>query len=242
MSLLLTLAFLFFIGSVSGWVIELIYRNILCNPNPEKGWINPGFCTGPYLPLYGTGLCALYLLASLQTLFPTLNHLIIFVLMAISATLIEYIAGIWCLKKTKVRLWDYSDEWGNIDGVICPKFSFYWSLIGALYYFCVHSRILAALYWLSNNLAFSFVIGMFFGIFLLDYIHSAQLVSRLKAFAHENNVVLRYEEIKIQILHHHELTKQKYHFFLPFDSDRPLSEHLKELVASLDSRTHRKEM
>lgn len=235
MSLFLTLAFLFFIGSVSGWVLELFYRRFISSANPERKWINPGFCTGPYLPLYGTGLCLLYLIASLDTVFPKISRFIIFLLMAISMTVIEYIAGIWCLKKTKVRLWDYSDEWGNIEGVICPKFSLYWALIGAGYYFWVHSHILNALNWLSNNLTFSFVIGMFYGIFLLDYVQSAKLISRFKAFAVENNVVLRYDEIKMQIRSHHERTKQKYHFFHPFYSERPLSEYLKEMLTGIES-------
>ena len=25
------------------------------------------------------------------------------------------------LKINKVRLWDYTDQWGNINGIICPK-------------------------------------------------------------------------------------------------------------------------
>ena len=63
MSILLTLAYLFFIGSILGWVLELLFRNLT---HSHKTWINPGFCTGPYLPIYGFGLCVLYLLASLE--------------------------------------------------------------------------------------------------------------------------------------------------------------------------------
>lgn len=66
MNLFLTLAFLFFVGSVTGWIIELVYRRFFSSANPERKWINPGFCTGPYLPLYGCGLCVLYLIASLE--------------------------------------------------------------------------------------------------------------------------------------------------------------------------------
>ena len=61
MRLSLALAFLFFIGSCFGWVLELLYRNLT---HRHKKWINPGFCTGPYLPIYGFGLCTLFLLAS----------------------------------------------------------------------------------------------------------------------------------------------------------------------------------
>lgn len=44
---------------------ELLYRRFLSGANPERKWINPGFCVGPYVPLYGSGLCILYLLASI---------------------------------------------------------------------------------------------------------------------------------------------------------------------------------
>ena len=64
MSVLLKLCFLFFVGSVSGWVAELLFRRFLSSANPERKWINPGFCIGPYLPLYGVGLCLLYLIAA----------------------------------------------------------------------------------------------------------------------------------------------------------------------------------
>jgi len=230
MSLFLILAFLFFIGSVGGWGLEVFYRRFFSDANPERRWINPGFCTGPYLPLYGSGLCILYLLASLEKQLPWLTKPLLFILMAISMTGIEFIVGIWTLKRSKVRLWDYTNEWCNVEGVICPKFSCYWAILGALYYFLIHPHILQALAWLSSNLAFSFVIGMFFGVFIMDYAHSASLVSRLKAFAEENQVVVRYEAVKSHIRGHHEQTRQKYRFFRPFHSELPLREHLKNMA------------
>ena len=57
MGLLLKSAFLFFIGATCGWTAEVLFRRFLSSANPERKWINPGFCVGPYLPLYGVGLC-----------------------------------------------------------------------------------------------------------------------------------------------------------------------------------------
>jgi len=236
MNLFLTLAFLFFIGSTAGWVLELFYRHFASMKKGERKWMNPGFCTGPYLPIYGCGLCVLFLLASLEGKLPWMNKFVLFLLMALSMTAIEYVAGLWCLKRTKIRLWDYSDQWGNVQGIICPKFSLYWTIIGALYYFFIHPRILGALNWLSRNLAFSFVIGMFFGIFILDYAHSAQLVSRMKAFAEKNDVIVRYEALKLHIRQTEERAKEKYHFFRPFHSQLPLGEHLKQMADTLEKR------
>ena len=206
MGILLKLAFLFFMGSTFGWVLELFFRRFISSANPERKWINPGFCTGPYLPLYGCGLCALYLIASLENLClikdPLWNKILLFVIMALGMTAIEYIAGILSLKVFKVRLWDYSNERGNIQGIICPKFSLIWAALGAIYYFLIHPYILNALHWLSENLAFSFVIGLFFGVFIIDVTHSMQLITKLKKFADENEVIVRYENIKANIRAH----------------------------------------
>ena len=237
MSIFLTLAYLFFIGSVLGWGMELLYRNLA---HRHKKWINPGFCTGPYLLLYGFGLCVLYLLASLEQYRilpdPFWNKAGLFLFMALGMTLIEYIAGIFCLKFLKVRLWDYSELPGNIQGIICPQFSAAWAVLGAVYYFLIHPHILEGLEWLSRNLAFSFFIGMFFGVFLIDVIHSSQLIVKLKQFAEENAIVLKYEGIKDHIRNAQEEASQKYHFFRPFRSEHPLGEHLREIAETLEKQ------
>ena len=240
MNIFLTLAYLFFIGSVVGWLLELLYRNL---KRTKQKIVNPGFCTGPYLPIYGFGLCVLYLLASLENYSiitnPFWNKAVLFIAMAVCMTVIEYVAGILCLKILKVRLWDYSHLWGNIQGIICPAFSAAWALLGAIYYFFIHPYILSSLDWLSRNLTFSFVIGMFFGVFIIDAIHSANLVAKLKQFAEENQVIVKYEELKAYIRTAKQRSSGKYHFFRPFKSDRPLSEYLKEMQSSLEKHIKR---
>lgn len=231
------LAYLFFIGSVLGWVLELLYRNLT---GRHEKWVNPGFCTGPYLPIYGVGLCALFLLASLEQYSfianPVWNKVVLLFTMALGMTLIEYIAGVFCLKYLKVRLWDYSAQWGNIQGIICPMFSFFWSILGAVYYFFIHPHILEGLQWLSQNLAFSFFIGMFFGVFIIDVVHSANLIVKLKKFAEENEVIVRYEALKDHILEAHQKSKAKYRFFRPFRELKPIGEMLKDMQESLEKR------
>lgn len=229
MNLLLCLAYLFFIGSVLGWVLELLFRRFISAANPERKWINPGFCVGPYIPLYGSGLCILFLLASLGDAYSfggtAIGRAFLFLGMAVSMTAIEYIAGILLLKCFKLRLWDYSMMRGNIQGLICPTFSLIWAAMGALYYFLVHPRVLSSLVWLSNNLAFSFVIGYFFGVFTLDVAYSGHLVSRLKRYADENQVIVRYENLKAHIRSVQDEAKARVHFLFPFHG---LAEHLRD--------------
>lgn len=241
MYLWLTLAFLFFIGSVLGWVLELLFRNLT---HRQEKLVNPGFCTGPYLPIYGFGLCTLYLLAGLERYNfiqdPFWNRAVLFAAMAVCMTLIEYIAGVFMLKYLKVRLWDYSGMKGNIQGIICPVFSLAWAVLGAVYYFLIHPHILEGLEWLSRNLAFSFFIGVFFGVFIIDVAHSAQLVARMKAFAEENDVIVKVEALKQQIRASWERSSAKYQFFRPYRSERPLSEHLREMQEVLEKRIRKK--
>ena len=97
LNILLILAFLFFLGSLVGWCLEVIFRRFFSAANPERKWINPGFLTGPYLPLYGFSLCALFLLARIKVPFienVVIRNVMLFIFMAIVVTIIEYIAGL----------------------------------------------------------------------------------------------------------------------------------------------------
>ncbi len=243
MPLFLIFAYLFFLGSVAGWVLEVFFRRFFSRANPERRWINPGFCTGPWLPLYGSGLCILYLLTFLESADlirdPVWKRIALFAVMALAMTGIEYVAGLLALRVAKVRLWDYTDQWGNIQGIICPKFSLAWALLGALYYFLIHPRILHALDWLSQNLAFSFFIGLFFGFFILDVVNSANLTAKLRRFAAENDVVVRFDAVKESIRKRKEAARQKYRFLRPLHTDVPLPEILRELLVTFEARTPR---
>lgn len=240
MSTFLTLAFLFFIGALGGWGLEVVFRKFFSSDNPEHKWVNPGFCVGPYLPIYGFGLCFLYLIASLEPLIvassPFWSKTILFIAMAVCMTAVEYVGGIFLLKYYHIRLWDYRGLWGNVQGLICPLFSLFWAILGAMYYFLVHPHILNALRWLSQNLAFSFVIGLFYGVFIIDICNSLQVVNKLKAFAESNERILKYEKIKLHIRQQQEQRASKQHFFRFFQSDVPLNEHLKDMIESFETR------
>ena len=231
MNKILIISFLFFIGSIIGWIIELFYRR-----HVSKKWINPGFLTGPYLPIYGFGLCTLYLLSNIDLSFinnEIIRIILLIIFMAIAMTLIEYIAGIIFIKGMKVKLWDYSNNWGNIDGIICPQFSFYWMIAGAIYYFLINSHILNAINWLSNNLVFSLVIGYFYGILTIDVGHSLNLTVKLREFAKENDILVKFEELKKYIREKQEEQKERIHFVLAFRTNgkelrKMLEEYYKE--------------
>ena len=229
----LTISFLFFVGSMMGWVLELFFRRFFSSNNPEHKWINPGFLTGPYLPLYGFGLIALFLMSLLPYAeFSSLSDLtwvktlLCILSMGVMMTLIEYIAGWIFVYKMHVKLWDYSNRKGNIKGIICPLFSLIWTILGALYYFFIQPHILVMVFWYFNNIAFSFVVGMFFGIFIVDLCYSIHIVNIVRKFAAENEIVVRYEELKSSIQSAAKEAREKAHFILAFRSETPLLTHL----------------
>lgn len=227
----LILAFLFFCGSLVGWSLEVVFRRFFSSANPSRRWINPGFLTGPYLPLYGFSLCILYVLAeceqyiSIDSIF--WRKSLLFVFMAISITLFEYIAGLIFIKGLKTKLWDYSENKYNIQGIICPLFTFFWWLLSAIYYFFIHNSILTSLEWLSQNLAFSFFIGMFYGIIIIDISNSLQLVFKIKQFAVENDVVVKYEKLRHTIHEENLKRRERISFLFNFTSKGNLHENLK---------------
>lgn len=230
----LVIAFLFFIGSLVGWVLELLFRRFISDANPKRKWINPGFLVGPYLPLYGFSLSALYIMAHINVDFiqnEIVRKIVLFCVMAIVITAIEFIAGMIFIKGMKIKLWDYTNEWCNIKGVICPKFTFYWVVLSAIYYFCIHQSIQHALHWLADHLAFSFVIGFFYGIFIIDLAYSMNIMARIRKFAIDNELEVKYEELKEIIRRRNEEYKSKVSFMFAMRSDHvSLSDNLKKYL------------
>ena len=215
----LQFVFIFFIGCTLGWVLELIFRRI------SRGkWVNPGFLVGPYVPIYGFGLCALNII---YLIFKdsTLNPIIIILLMGVIMTLIELIGGLIGLKNN-IRLWDYSNQWGNYKGLICPLFSIIWTVIGGLYYFLFAPYIMHILNWFSKNLTFSYILGIFTGVIVIDLIYSSKLYIKIKNFAKDNNITVIYEQLKMSIKDAQTKRKEKYSFLNPFKQTKLLKHYL----------------
>lgn len=214
MQTFLCLTFLFAIGAVCGWVLELFFRRLA-----HGKWVNPGFLHGPYLPLYGFGLVFLYLIAEI----PLggigqiwLQYVLRLVIICVSMTLIEYLAGLIFIKGMGIKLWDYSGRRGNIQGIICPLFSFFWTLIGGGYVFLLHPAISRAVVWFTGNLYYSFFVGVFFGLFIWDLASTLKLSVRLRRFAKEYGVMVRYEELKLMLKNALDSMKMKSSFLNPF--------------------------
>lgn len=148
----------------------MIFRRFFSGSNRERRWINPGYLKGPWLPVYGFGLCVLYLLSGLSDSLPTgvLGRILLILIMTVSVTAVELIAGIVSLDLLRVRLWDYSGEWGNLRGVVCPRFALFWGIICSVYLLFVHRYLVFVLEILSLHALLSVFVGIYIGILIVD--------------------------------------------------------------------------
>lgn len=48
---------------------------------------------------------------------------------ALGASVLEIVVGLLCRNFLHIAVWDYSQEWGNLAGLVCPRYTFYWFLL-----------------------------------------------------------------------------------------------------------------
>ncbi|NEG77556.1 hypothetical protein GFD22_00870 [Bifidobacterium avesanii] len=110
--MLLSLEYVFLwvlLYSFLGWVYESIVVSV-----QERRPVNRGFLMGPLCPIYGVGAVGAALVLS-----PLRNPVLLFLVGAVLATVLEY-ATSWAMERLfDARWWDYSQYRFNINGRVC---------------------------------------------------------------------------------------------------------------------------
>ena len=187
--------FLFCLCCTAGWCLEVVYRGFR-----HKKLINPGLLRGCALPIYGIGGCILYFLSELKLRFlpnEALRVTVILLLAVLVMTLIELIGGAIALYAFHIRLWDYSGEWANLNGLICPKFSLFWGLICAGYYFFLYPRLHGIAVRVVEIPLLILFVGAYIGVFAVDLVHSLRLLQRVKQYAKQMRTHINLDQLKI---------------------------------------------
>ena len=195
MKYLVIISTLFVIGSLIGWIIELFFRRFVS----QKKWMNPGFLTGPYLPIYGFGVLVLYAVSNIPLGITNqiVDIIVRILIIGVGMTVVEFVAGLIFIKGLKVKLWDYSERKGNIMGIICPSFSLIWLVVGSLYYFLLNPFLVEGISWISENLIYTYFVGMVMGAMAVDFAYSIHLATKLKEYKEIAN--LRFEDFKKEL-------------------------------------------
>jgi len=194
MQLIWNILFIFIVGSTFGYILEVFYRTYKC-----KRLINPGFLSGCCLPIYGTGGIVLYLLCSLDLSFIENDAVRIIILMVVATilmTVIEHISGLISIKCFNSKLWDYSNRWGNVQGIICPLFSLVWGSCCLIFYFFVFPWIGDVAETVTTNLFGMFFMGLYYGIFIVDLCYSINLMAKIKSYATKIKELVNFENFK----------------------------------------------
>ena len=74
-------------------------------------------------------------------------------------------------------------------------------------------------------------------MFIIDVIYSSRILVKLKQFAEENDVIVKYERLKSQVHAFQEKRAQRHCFFFSLRTERPLSETLKDLRETFERRS-----
>lgn len=204
LKIILTIISIFVIGSVVGYIIELFWRRFVS----QHKWMNPGFLVGPYLPIYGFGAIVLYFINLAINQIPFSQNLlwlkiiVSLILIAIALTLVEFLAGLIFIKGLKIKLWDYSKTKGNIMGIICPIYTLFWFIAGAVYYFLINEPLTNFLGFLAEHEIFYFFVGLIIGMMIVDFCYSMHVYSTISKFARENKII-------VSIIQFQEVAKEK---------------------------------
>ena len=107
---IVNLVLLFFAYSMAGWCMEVCLKYI-----KYHRFVNRGFLTGPWLPIYGFG--AVLITLCVEAL-PGSEHSVgtTFLLSFALCGTVEYMAGWFMEKRFHARWWDYSQKPMNLDG------------------------------------------------------------------------------------------------------------------------------
>ncbi len=163
----------FSLYAFAGWLIETIYRSY-----HQRRIVNPGFLTGPFLPIYGF-FTTLVILSS--GLLANLTWPWQFALFIVLSTLLEYTAG-WFFKRFfHLQLWDYHSIPFNLHGRIALRFSILWGFLGLVFYRIIHPIVQIQLQYIPTTIRSILAIILICYV-IWDLIHSTLLLRRLEYF------------------------------------------------------------
>lgn len=161
---------LFFIYSVVGWVIEMLFVFAVSGKTANRG-----FLIGPYCPIYGFG--ALTMLFALYQ--ANYNPFLFFVFFIGYAGLLEYFTSFLLERLFNARWWDYSKAKFNLNGRVCLEKSILFGLLGIFGAFVLNPTVMQFVLALPN-MALYFMATVAALIMLLDLIITLKVVQNLR--------------------------------------------------------------
>lgn len=211
-------ALFFYFYCFCGWIWESCFVSVR-----EKHWVNRGFLHGPVIPIYGTGAVSVLFLAA-----PVQQYVVLVYLVgAAGATVLEYVTGSVMEKLFKVRYWDYSEKRFNLNGHICLGATVLWGFFSILMTYVCHRPVAEAVGKIPEEmtayLAVAFTV-VFSGDTMLSVREALDLRELLKDITQNSQEILRLQKRMEVIL-----------AFLSEDTERLRSKVSESIDAGLDT-------
>lgn len=159
----------FFVYAFLGWVHEVLYSLVFA-----RKLRNPGFLTGPILPIYGIGAVAIVIVGPYIE-----NPFVVFLASALIATVIEYTGHLMLDLLFHLQLWDYSKRRFNLQGRVCLENSLGFGMLALLLVYVAHPLLERILERMPEAAAIA-VAFTFLGIVLVDLAGSVWTLIRLR--------------------------------------------------------------
>lgn len=156
----------FFIFSFVGWLLETIYSYFVLGY-----FANRGFLFGPLCPIYGFG--GLILIIFLEDF--KKHPIRLFFIAIIVFSIFEYIIGYGLDALYNLWLWDYRNEFLNINGRICLFYSIAWGVVALVFNYMLFPIFKNFLTFLSSKIPIKlqiFAIRLCTMIFIIDVLYS----------------------------------------------------------------------
>lgn len=195
----------FTIYSFLGWVLETTFASV----NAGK-FINRGFLTGSFCPIYG--LAAVFIIKTSSMINIYIKYYYTWILISILfsiilVTVLEYMTGFILEKLFNCKWWDYSDNYANIKGYVCLKYSLLWGGLAFLLVQVVQPLI-------SNMiLNIPLRIKIYYSIILLFYFVGDTVSSIIDAL-NLRKVIINYSNFSVK-MYCEKIVKYK-RFFIAF--------------------------
>lgn len=160
---------LFIIYSFLGWVLETAFASI-----KQRKIVNRGFLSGFLCPIYGFSAiliirASMWVNAYFKGYYSSILVSVLFSVIIVTA--LEYVTGFILETLFDCKWWDYSDNYANLHGYICVKYSLLWGIAAFLLVNVEHPLISGILRDIPMRIKGYFALFTFL-YFILDTIKS----------------------------------------------------------------------
>lgn len=158
--------FYFFIFSFGGWLLETVYSYFVLGH-----FANRGFFYGPICPIYGcAGIMLLTFLGKRKS-----NPLKFLISSIAVFTIFEYAISYGLDALYNMSLWDYNNEFLNINGRVCLLYSIIWGVVALLFIYVIVPFIKKIGHFVTSKLPVNFqvfIIRLLSMLFIIDILYS----------------------------------------------------------------------